>query len=103
MTLLLDLKNVPTKYHKILTQYGTYGLHKISDYQYIMNKVRVVSLSSDMPIGPYLPASNIIKIFQTIKKLWSAQEFGLEILSGEITRKKKNKARVVLLASNTPT
>ena len=29
-----------------------------------------------------------IKIFQTIKKLWSAQEFGLEIHSGEITRKR---------------
>ena len=30
--------------------------------------------------------SNIIKIFQTIKKFKSAQEFGLEIYSGEITR-----------------
>ena len=29
-----------------------------------------------------------IKIFQTIMKLWSAQEFCLEILSGEITRKR---------------
>ena len=29
---------------------------------------------------------NIIKIFQNIKKLWSAQEFGWEIHSGEITR-----------------
>ena len=28
------------------------------------------------------------KIFQTIKKLWSAQEFGLEIHSGEITTKR---------------
>ena len=36
----------------------------------------------------------------TIKKLWSAQEFGLEICSGVITR--KNKARVVLLAYDTP-
>ena len=27
-----------------------------------------------------------IKIFQVIKKLWSAQEFGLDIHSGEITR-----------------
>ena len=31
---------------------------------------------------------SIIKIFQTIKKLWSAQEFGLEIYSGEISRKR---------------
>ena len=35
---------------------------------------------------------NIIKIFQTIKKLLSAQKFGLEICSGEITRK-KNKVK----------
>ena len=51
---------------------------------------------------------NIIRIFQTIKKLQSAQKFSLEICSGEITRKRtnlfremykrKNKTRVVLLA-----
>ena len=34
----------------------------------------------------FMPLPNIIKIFQTIKKLWSAQEFGLEIRSGERTR-----------------
>ena len=33
-----------------------------------------------------MPVLNIIKIFQTIKELWSAQEFGLEICSGEITK-----------------
>ena len=33
-----------------------------------------------------MPLPNIINIFQTIKKLWSAQEFGLEIRSEEITR-----------------
>ena len=32
-----------------------------------------------------------IKIFQTIIKLWSAQEFGLEIRCGEITRNKNVK------------
>ena len=31
---------------------------------------------------------NFIKIFQTIKKLLCAQEFGLEIYSAEITRKR---------------
>ena len=36
-----------------------------------------------------MPLPNIIKIFQTIQKLWSAQELGLEICSGEITWKKK--------------
>ena len=51
---------------------------------------------------------NIIKIFQTIKKLWSAQEFDLEIHLGEITtkkkkKKKKNRERVVFLACGTPT
>ena len=30
-----------------------------------------------------MPLPNIIKLFQTIYKLWSAQEFGLEIHSGE--------------------
>ena len=35
-----------------------------------------------------MPVPNIIKIFQTIEKLWSTQEFGLEICSGQITRKK---------------
>ena len=43
---------------------------------------------------------NIIKIFHTIKKLQNAQEFGLEIYSGEVP---KTKARVVLSACNTPT
>ena len=40
-----------------------------------------------------MPLPNIIKIFRTIKKLWSAQEFGLEICSGEITRKKKQQSK----------
>ena len=35
-----------------------------------------------------MPLRNIIRIFQTIKKLQSAQEFSLEIRSGEITRKR---------------
>ena len=35
---------------------------------------------------PTIP--NIIKLFQIIKKLLSAQEFGLEICSGETTREK---------------
>ena len=36
-----------------------------------------------------LPLPNLIKIFQIIKKLWSAEDFGQEICSGEITRKTK--------------
>ena len=36
-----------------------------------------------------MPVPDIIKIFQTIKKLWSAQEAGLEIHSGEITQEKE--------------
>ena len=35
-----------------------------------------------------MPLLNIIKIFQTIKKLLSVQEFGLEIYSAEFTRKR---------------
>ena len=34
-----------------------------------------------------MPLSNTIKIFQTIKKLWHTQKFGLEIYSGEITKR----------------
>ena len=34
-----------------------------------------------------MPLQNIIRLFQTIKKLPSAQEFSLEILSGDTTRK----------------
>ena len=41
-----------------------------------------------MSNGPYLCLPNIMKIFQTIKKLWNASKFGLEIRSGEITRKR---------------
>ena len=37
----------------------------------------------------FMPLPNIIKIFQTFKKLWSTQESGVEIHSGEITRKKE--------------
>ena len=33
---------------------------------------------------------NIIKKFQTIKKLWCAQEFGIEIRSRDIIRRRKN-------------
>ena len=53
-----------------------------------MRKVRVVSLACDIPAGTYLCLPNI-KIFQTIKKLWCAQELGLEIHSEEITRRPK--------------
>ena len=45
---------------------------------------------------------NIVKVFQTIEKLLSAQEFGLEIYSVWFTRK-KNRARVVLLVFDTHT
>ena len=38
-----------------------------------------------------VPVPNMIKIFQTIKKLWNAQEFGLEIRLGQIIKKKKKK------------
>ena len=67
------------------------SLHKISvSGNYIIKKVRVVSLARNSPSGPYLCLNQILsKIFQTIMKLQSAQEFGLEIHSGEITRKKK--------------
>ena len=39
-----------------------------------------------------MPLQNIIKIFQTLNKLWSAKEYGFEIYSGEITKKKQSKS-----------
>ena len=49
----------------------------------ITKKVRVNFLEQDT-LSLLLP--NIIKIFQTIKKIWRAQGSGLDICSGEITR-----------------
>ena len=45
-----------------------------------------------------MPLQNIIKIFQTIKKLWRAQKFGLEICSGEVTRKRMEQELIFLHA-----
>ena len=90
---------VPTQYFQIIS--NSMGVMACKDFgfrghKYITKKVRGVSLARDMPIG--LP--NITKIFQTLRKLWHIQEFGLVICSGEITRK-KNKARVVLPTCDT--
>ena len=81
-------------------QFDIYNLYKISVQGEIssLQKVRVVFLAHDTPTDPYL----CLKIFQTMKKLLSAQELVLEIYSKEITRK-KSKARVVLLACDTST
>ena len=46
-------------------------------------------------------SGKLSKIFQVIKKLWPAQEFGLEIHLGVVTRKQA--VSVVLLALDTPT
>ena len=54
---------------------------------YIMKKVRIDSIAQDLFWLLSVPLPNIINISQTIRKLWSAQEFGLEICSEEITRK----------------
>ena len=48
-------------------------------------------LVTDVVTGKYIEEAQHlynIKIFQNIKKLWSAQEFGLKICSGEITKKR---------------
>ena len=58
--------------------------------KYIIKKVRVVSLTRNMPTGSYLCLYQILPKY--FKPLWSyAQEFGLEIHSGEITWKKNIK------------
>ena len=58
--------------------------------KYIINKVRIVSLACDMPTGPYLCLYQIVlRYFKPLRSNKSAQEFGLEIHSGDITRKKR--------------
>ena len=49
-----------------------------------------------------MPLPNIIKIFQTIKKLLSAQTFGLEIYSGDFTRKRTKQELSFLHAPTSP-
>ena len=53
----------------------------------MVEKVTVPWYSTRLLVLIYT-STNIIKIFQTVKKLWSAQEYGLEIRSGEIARKR---------------
>ena len=60
----------------------------------IIGVISKSTLARDMPSGPYLHLPNIIKIFQTIKKLWSAQESCLEIRSGEITGRRPEMYKV---------
>ena len=49
--------------------------------KYVTKKVRVFSLTCDMPTDPYLCPYQILSKY--FKPLWSAQEFGLEIRSGD--------------------
>ena len=67
--------------------------------KYETKKVRVVSLACNMPTTPYLCLYQILTKY--FKPLRSEQEFGLEIRSWEITRK-KNKG-IVLLVCDTLT
>ena len=60
--------------------------------KYIMKKVRVVPCMRHPFWSLSMPLPNI-KIFQIIKKLWSAREFGLKIHSGEIPRKRTEQDR----------
>ena len=57
-------------------------------HKYITKKVRVVSLARDMTTVFIFASDNYYQIFQTTRKLWSAQEFGYELCSGDITRKR---------------
>ena len=58
----------------------------VQKYNFIQ-KMLVTDVVTDKYIEEAQHLYNI-KIFQNIKKLWSAQEFGLKICSGEITKKR---------------
>ena len=63
---------------------------------YIMKKVRVISLAPDMPTGPPLHLHQILS--QTVWELWPAQDFGFRG-DNYITKI----VRVVSFAQDTPT
>ena len=93
MTFFLELIICPYQIlSNYLKQYGSYGRHKISVTE--EKEMRVVSLANDTSCGPYQILS---KYFKPLRGYG-----GLEIRSRAITRE-NNKARVVLLACNTPT
>ena len=65
-------------------------------HKYIMKKVRVVSLARDTPSVLIYASTKYYQIFQTIKELWRAQEFGSEIRSGEITKRTKQELLIAI-------
>ena len=93
---------VPIKYYQIIQTvwelWPAQGFRFRGD-KYIMKKVKIVSLAHGTSSGPYLCLYPILsKHFKPLR----SYGVGLEICSGEITRK-NNKARVVLLAKDTST
>ena len=56
--------------------------------KYIMKKVSCLSCTRYTYLSLSMPLLNIIKNFQTIKNECSAQDFGYEIRSSDITRKR---------------
>ena len=58
----------------------------------IMEKITVLLNTTCLLWSLSIPLPNIIKICQTIKKLWHTQEFDTEIHSGEVTRKQQLRA-----------
>ena len=89
MRLLLDLIHVPPIYYQIISDsMASYSPHKIFGFRgdkYITKGESCLSCTQHAYCSLSMPLPNIMKIFQTFKKLRSAQEFGLEIYS---TRKR---------------
>ena len=90
-TLLLNLIYVPPKYYQIIS--NSMGVMTCTRFRlqgrYVHNNSESCVFCTQHAFwSSSMPQLNTIIIFQTIKKLWNAQEFGLEIYSGEITREK---------------
>ena len=88
---------------KLSQKVWSYSLYKIS----ISWKIAIYYKESESFLSftrhPFctlsMPLPNIIRIFQTIKKLRNAQELSVEIRSGEITRKRTEQELSFLLAT----
>ena len=90
-TFVLDLLYVPIKYYLIIpNSMGVIAciIFRVMGDNYITKKNESSLSCTRHPFWTWsMPLFNIIRIFQTTKKSRSAQEFSLEIRSGDITRK----------------
>ena len=83
----LCLYQILSKYFKTHTQEFSLEIHS-GEVTRKQPQQRLSLLHATRLLVLIYTCTNIIKIFQSIKKSWSAQEFGLEIYSVEYTRKR---------------